>query len=131
MITQAISLAILTFSGFYVIYKKLPQKVKDFFCKFNLLTDVMCLAGAYFLLGGTVTALFAAAIVGLATSVALYIGQNKDDFEYLWDLAEAIKDLAAKVKIILKEQGIKYREEKNDNPADLQNQVPCSCESDC
>jgi hypothetical protein len=112
MITQAISLALLTFTGFFIVYCKLPQRVRNFFQQHNLLTDVLCLLATYALLGTTVTALLAAGVVGLLTSAALWVGKNKEDFQYLWDAAEAFKVTMEKLKIALKEQGVKYREGK-------------------
>lgn len=112
MISQAIALAIITFGGFFILFKKLPKKIKDFILKHDLAVDVATLGAAYILLGGTLTALFAAAIVGLFVSAGLYIHKNQEDFQYLWDIADMIKTGAKKVQEALKEFGVSYRQKK-------------------
>lgn len=110
MISQAIALSLVTFGGFFIIYSKLPAKVKEFIKNHSLLTDITTLGAAYVLLGGTLTALFAAALVGLITSTALYIGNNKEDFQYLWDAKDMIIKYAQVAKGYLKNLGEAYRE---------------------
>lgn len=112
MISQAIALSLVTFAGFFILFSKLPQSVKDFINRHDLATDIACLGAAYLLLGGTLTALFAAALVGLFVSVALYVGHNKEDFLYLWDVEEVIKEKMAQIKEAMLQYGRDYRAKK-------------------
>jgi hypothetical protein len=112
MIGQALALAILTFVGFFIVFSKLPVKVQNWIHKHGLFTEIGTLLGAYVLLGGTLTALFASAIVGLMVSAGLYIHQNKNDFSYLFDLADWLKGAAKKGQAELKKYGEEYRLKK-------------------
>ena len=112
MITSAISLAVLSTAGFVVVYKKLPRKIRRWISRHGLLADISALFLTYMLLGGTLTALMASALVGLFTSALLYISQNPEDFEYLDTIAEMIKDQLNKLKQMSKEFGQAYREKK-------------------
>ena len=77
MLGSATTLALLTTSGFIVIYLKLPKRLKDLIKKYNLLTDAASLLAIYLLLGGTLTALTAASISGLIISILLYISKKE------------------------------------------------------
>jgi hypothetical protein len=112
MISQAMALAILTFAGFYLLFKKLPAKIQNFFLKHSLLTDILTTVGAYYFLGGTLTALFSASIVGLMVSGALYLSSHSEDFQYLFDLMDMGKQKLFEIQEFLKQCGAKYRMEK-------------------
>ena len=109
MISQAIALSLITFGGFFLVFKKLPEKVQTFIKEKSLLTDIVCLAGTYTLLGGTLTALFASALVGLFVSAALHVANHKEDFMYLDDFADLVKSGTDQVKETLSSLGKKYR----------------------
>jgi hypothetical protein len=64
------------------------------------------------LLGGTLTALVAAALVGLMTSALLYVANNSEDFQVLFDVSNVIKEKLADLKRLSKEFGEEYREKK-------------------
>ena len=115
MISQAIALSVLTFTGFFIIFTKLPEKVKEYILKYSLVTDIVTLSAAYTLLGGTLMALFSSAIVGLMVSGALHIANHKEDFLYLWDLKDSVANRISRVKEDLKEYGERYREKKSLN----------------
>lgn len=112
MLSDAFALALLTVTGFMFIYKKLPRKIRKFLEKYSLLTDFVSAVLTYMLLGGTLTALTASALVGIFTSCLLYIAQNPDDFTYLWDFAEGIKTMLSRFQLQLKAYGKQYREAK-------------------
>ena len=76
MIQTATTLAILTTTGFFVVYLKLPKKVKIVIKKHILLTDAIALFGIHLLLGGTATALIAASMTGLMVTILLDISQE-------------------------------------------------------
>jgi len=76
MLGTAAVLAILTTSGFLIIYAKLPDRIKVFLTKNTLVTDGITLIAVYVLLGRTLTALIAAAMSGLFISGLLYIAQK-------------------------------------------------------
>jgi len=112
MLLDALVLASLTTAGFMLVYRKLPRGVRKFLEKHSLLTDAVALLLTYALLGGTLTALVAGALVGIFTSIMLYIAEHPDDFQYLWDAAEAIKKVTGQIKTWANETGATYREHK-------------------
>lgn len=78
MITTAFTLSLLTTGGFLAIYYKLPKRLRSLILKFPLVTDILALGAAYVVLGGTLTALMAAAMSGLSVSVLLLIAKNQE-----------------------------------------------------
>lgn len=117
MISQAIALSIVTFVGFFIIFTKLPPKLKLFVQTHDLLTDITCLGLGYILLGGTLVALLSAALCGLFVSAALYVNKNQSDFLYLWDIADMIKQRIGDVKKALLQFGHEYRVKKAEQNA--------------
>ena len=80
MIGTALTLSIVTTTGFLIIYLKLPRSVRNFIQKHTLITDGVTLVATYALLGGTLTAMMAGAISGLFVSILLYYAANKEQF---------------------------------------------------
>ena len=78
MISTGLSLAVLTATGFYMIYRKLPGSVRRFLHRHPLLTDSIACLLTYSLFGGTLVALFAAAWVGVIVSIMLAITSNPE-----------------------------------------------------
>lgn len=116
MLSTAASLAVLTVAGCYVVYNKMPRRVRRFIEKHSLMTDILCLFGVYHLLGGTITALLAAGMVSLVVSGLLHIANHKEQFLYLYDFRDLIKN---KIKIIrenLTDYGEQYRQKQLDIP---------------
>ena len=107
--STAFALALLTTSGCYIVYTKLPRKVRRFLQKYSLLTDVATLMAVYMVLGGTLTALMAGAMCGIFVSVLLHVANNKDDYLYLYDLRDFIKEKAAEMKVALNAYSETYR----------------------
>lgn len=101
--------------GALVVFRKLPKKAQQLIVRYHLLTDVLTLIGIYYLLGGTLTALFAAAMCGIAVSLLLYVANNKNDFLYLYDIKEAIKLRITQAQQALNDYGHKYREQLEAN----------------
>lgn len=112
MLSTAVALATLTTAGLLIIYGKLPRRIRKFIEKHNLLTDILCLIGVYFILGGTLTALFAASICGLIVSILLHVANNPDDYLYLYDLRTFVKDKLADAKDAMNAYGETYRKRK-------------------
>jgi len=112
MLSTATALAILTTGGFVVVYSKLPRRMRKFIEKHSLATDVVALFLAYMLLGGTLTALTASAMVGLMISGLLHIQNNREDFEWLFDGIDFCKTGLASLGAKLKEMGQNYRRHK-------------------
>lgn len=103
MLTNAFALALITSGGFIAVYSKLPRKLRKWIENHELLADGCALFLTYLLLGGTLTALTAGAMVGLMTSGLLHVAKNKEDFEYLlvakeW-AGEAIGELSSKLNV--------------------------------
>ena len=93
MITTGISLAVLTCTGFWLIYTKLPDRLKSWMVKHALLTDVIACVFTYTLFGGTIIALFAAAFVGIIISILLALLNDEAS-------AETLKVYADKISVI-------------------------------
>lgn len=92
MLTNAFALALVTSGGFMMVYKKLPPKMRKWIEKHALLADACALFLTYLLLGGTLTALTAGAMVGMMTSGLLHVAQHKEDFQYLIAIKEVVAD---------------------------------------
>jgi len=112
MVTDALALAIVTTTGFAIIYQKLPRRVRRFIEKYSLAADVIALILVYLLLGGTLRALMAGAICGLMISVLLHVANHRDDFLYLFDLRDFLKAQLKIAKEALNAYGKKYQENK-------------------
>ena len=112
MISMAISLALVTFFGWWIIYKKLPPKVRNFIQRHPLMADAGAALLTYGFLGGTLVALMSGGMVALMTSGALYVANNKEQFLYLDDLVEVIKEGWVKAQAALNEFGTKYRQNR-------------------
>ena len=93
-------------------YQKLPRKVRRFLAKYGIFTDILTFVLTYFTLGGSLTALTAGALVSIWTSMLITIAEHPDDFMYVYDLIDAIKDQTSAAKKALNEFGDSYRKEK-------------------
>lgn len=71
MILNALVLSVVTFIGMVLIFYKLPPRIRAIILKFDLVTDIGCAAMTYAFLGGTATAIIAAGLVGIYTSLFL------------------------------------------------------------
>lgn len=96
MLTTGFALAVITSGGFYIIYTKLPAWCKRWMVKHSLLTDIVACVFTYALFGGTVTALFAAAFVGLFVSMLLALLNNEVTAEAMERLGQRAKELQGK-----------------------------------
>jgi hypothetical protein len=118
MISNAFALAILTTCGLYVVYKKLPRKIRRLIEKYSLFADILALVGIYLMLGQTLTALMAGALAGLFISVLLHIANNQEDFLFIFDVRDTVKKYLLEAKQLAHEWGVAYREnkDKDDEP---------------
>jgi len=112
MLSNAFALALVTTGGFYIVYNKLPRKVRRFLQKNSLLTDLASLVAVYTIMGGTLTALMAGALCGLFVSVLLHVANNPGDFLYLYDMRDIMKDKMKVLKGTLNNYGQRYRANK-------------------
>ena len=76
MIVTGLTLATLTVVGFYLIYQKLPRWLRNWVQRHSLMTDLIACILTYVLLGGTITALFASAWMGIMISILLAVINN-------------------------------------------------------
>jgi Ca2+/Na+ antiporter len=76
MIVSGLTLAILTGTAFYFIFRKLPRSIRRFLQKHILFTDAVACLLTYMLLGGTLVALFASAWLCVITTVLLHLSNN-------------------------------------------------------
>ena len=112
MLSTAVALSTLTTAGVFIIYSKLPKRIRRLIEKHSLLSDLVALVGVYFLLGGTLTALLAASMTGLIVSAMLHIANNKKEFLYLYDLRDIVKRKFKEAKDALNAYGKSYREKQ-------------------
>ena len=82
MIGTALTLSIVTTGGFLAIFYKLPVRLRKLIVKHPLATDITTLGMAYLILGGTLTALMAAAMSGLFISILLFLAKNQGKHNY-------------------------------------------------
>jgi len=73
---MGLTLGGLTVAGFYLIWKKLPRRVRNFAVRHPLATDLTAAIATYVVIGGSVTGLFAAAWTGIIVSLMLKVGNN-------------------------------------------------------
>ena len=76
MVTTGFTLAALTGAGFYMVFNKLPRKVRKFMQKHVLFTDTIACLFTYVLFGGTLLGLFASAWMGIIVSSILALTAN-------------------------------------------------------
>lgn len=76
MFTTGLALACVSAAGFYMVWRKLPRRLRRFMQKHALLTDFVACMLTYALFGGTIVALFAAAFMGVITSIMLALMNN-------------------------------------------------------
>lgn len=119
MIATAVILATITTVGFFAIYMKLPKNVRKYIQKHAFFSDLLALFAIYILLGGTLTALMAAAICGVFISILLYISKNKEEFPYLEDFYQISLVVLKKVEKKLTEYTQKYRIQCEETIEDL------------
>ena len=117
ILSNAIALALLTTAGCIVVYRKLPRKVRRIIEKYSLVTDLVCLITVYYILGGTLTALVAGALVGLFVSVLLHVANHEEDFLVLYDLRDFLKSKFVEAKTMFETYSATYRQKKEEVPA--------------
>jgi len=103
MITTGLALATITGAGFYWIWRKLPERVRKFMLRHPLLTDVTACVLTYTLFGGTLVALFAAAWMGLMTSMMLAVINNPQGAALLERMAARLAQLKKKMSEVLQQ----------------------------
>lgn len=118
MILNALILAIATTVGWYMLYSHLPRRVRRFLEAHGIIIDIIALIATYLLLGGTATALMAAAFCDIIISLLLWVARNPDDFIYLYDLKDWLKEQLNTVKEQMTAYGATYREQKEQQARD-------------
>ena len=103
MLVTGLTLATLTAVGFWFIFRKLPRKVRRFLQKHALFTDGTACILTYLLFGGTLTALFAAAWMGIFVSIILALTNNETTNAFLEKIAELCRSLKNKLLNYLKD----------------------------
>ena len=88
MIVEGMLLGTITMTGFAFTYKKLPGRVKRFIVRHPLLTEVVMVVTFYEIMGMTVIAHVAAAVMTLQAMALLHIARNPDDFRFLDDVID-------------------------------------------
>ena len=93
MLTTGLVLAGLTVGGFYMIYRKLPNKVKQFFINRPLFTDAVGACFTYVLFAGTAVGIMAAAWAGLILSFMIAARKNPFIMGWVQTAKEKLTDL--------------------------------------
>src|SRR5690348_707599 len=112
MMSTAVALAAMVSASMYFCYQKLPRNVRKFILKHSLFVDFLAMVVTFFLLGGTLTALIAGAIVDLMVSLMLHIANHPEDYEFLFDAMKAVKELINTAKDKLKQANESYKAKK-------------------
>ena len=97
MIIDSLILAAITGAGFYLIFNQLPLKARLWLLNHRLVTRIGCAIGVYGLLGGTLTALFAAGFLDLFVGILLNILGDKEAAAALNKLGAYLNELRAKL----------------------------------
>lgn len=73
-------LGVLTFLGFFLLFRRFPNWLKKTIHKYRLSADLLCTVGTYFMLSsisGSVAAAIGAAVSGILCSLSLnFINKN-------------------------------------------------------
>lgn len=112
MLSTAVALSVITVGGFIAVYSKMPRPVRRFLEKHSLLTDVICLIGTYYFLGGTITALIAAGLVGLMVSGLLEIVNNKEQYLILYDAKRFVQKKLSQMKNAINNYCEEYKQKQ-------------------
>ena len=96
MIVESVVLSVATGLGFYLVYEALPLSVKMWLINHRLATRVICAAGVYTLLGGTIIALFSAAFLDLMIGTLLNILGDPEASESFHKLGAYLSGLRQK-----------------------------------
>jgi hypothetical protein len=112
MLMDALVLATLSTIGFVFAWKKLPRNIRRFLQKHALLTDIITFLLTYITLGSSLTALTAGSIVAIFTSMLMHIVANPNDFLYIYDFVDLVKNTLGSMQSFLQEYGAKYRQQK-------------------
>lgn len=83
MLVNAAILAGLSATGLVFVFKKLPPKVQEYLLRHPLQTEILTFLATYATLGGSLTALFAGAIVGTVTTALLHVREHRDEYQGL------------------------------------------------
>lgn len=97
MILNSLLLAAITGTGFFLIFNRLPLKIRLWLHNHMLATRVGCAVLAYTLLGGTLTALFSAAWLDLFVSVIMHLQSKPETHTAISRLGAYIKTMYNKI----------------------------------
>lgn len=112
MLSDALVLATLSTIGLMLLFNKLPRKIRKFLENHGIFTDFITFILTYLSLGSTLTALTAGAMVAIFTSILIHVTAHKEDFMYLYDLRDALREGMSELKKALEEAGLAYRKNK-------------------
>ena len=108
MLLDGLTLGILTTLGVVFLYNKFPIGLRAFITRHSLASDILMAICTYWILGGTATALFAAAWVGIFISGLLYVNSHPADFEFLIGVKQAVISTLTKLRDYLQELNSAY-----------------------
>jgi hypothetical protein len=101
LLVDSMILAAITGTGMWLIFKKLPLKMRLWLNNHMLVTRFGCAILTYTILGGTLHALFAAAWIDLFVSVVMHLYSKPDTHTAMTRLGAYIKTMYDKVAKVI------------------------------
>lgn len=89
LVSNAIILAVATTTGLVFLIKKLPGRIQAFLVRMGFFSDVIAAVLTYWMLGKTLTAMLAAAFVGIFISVGIHYAREKQAKDLLVEVIAA------------------------------------------
>ncbi len=107
MLTNAVILAALSASGLVVIWKRLPNGMRQYIIRHPIQGEIAVFVITFGTLGGSLTALFAGSIVSAITSVLLHIAEHPEQYTEIIMLkdfvAQKTNSIWGKAKSLIRE----------------------------
>jgi hypothetical protein len=94
MIMDGIALGTLTFGVGWFMWKKLPARIKKLLLRFDLVMEFGAAALTFWLHGDTLAGITASVWVGVMVAIAIHVGKNRQDFQWLFDAYEEASKFA-------------------------------------
>lgn len=110
MLSTGLALGIVSCAGVYLIWKKLPARVRSWAHNHPLFTDAIAFVGVYWVLGGTLTALIASAFAGIFISAYLEIMNHPNDYLWIHAGMDSLKKETSGFRTWIRDINTRYKE---------------------
>ncbi len=104
MILEGVVLGGITLAGFTVLYKRMPIPVKKFMMKHPIITDCVIVVFFYEVMGMSIIAHVAVAVMSLGVMAGMEVARNPQDYQYLLSRMNFAKNEWAKIMDKLKDK---------------------------